>query len=66
MPGTGSIVFYAFPQEVVDQIAERTGGRPVTVEDSESVRRRSGNRPEGSDLPGQPFTQAATVSCRNA
>ena len=31
-PGTGSIVFYAFPQEVVDQIAERTGGRPVTVE----------------------------------
>lgn len=30
--GTGSIVFYAFPQEVVDQIAERTGGRPVTVE----------------------------------
>ena len=32
VPGTGSIVFYAFPQEVVDQIAERTGGRPVTVE----------------------------------
>ncbi len=32
MPGTGSIVFYAFPQEVVDQIAERTGGRPVAVE----------------------------------
>ena len=31
-PGTGSIVFYAFPQEVVDQIAERTGGRPVSVE----------------------------------
>jgi hypothetical protein len=30
--GTGSIVFYAFPQEVVDQIAARTGGRPVTVE----------------------------------
>jgi hypothetical protein len=30
--GTGSIVFYAFPQEVVDQIAERTGGRPVSVE----------------------------------
>jgi len=25
-------VFYAFPQEVVDQIAARTGGRPVTVE----------------------------------
>src|SRR5579864_6576737 len=32
VPGTGSIVFYAFPQEVVNQIAERTGGRPVTVE----------------------------------
>ena len=31
VPGTGSIVFYAFPQEVVDQIAERTGGRPVSV-----------------------------------
>ena len=30
--GTGSVVFYSFPQEVVDQIAERTGGRPVTVE----------------------------------
>ena len=32
VPGTGSIVFYAFPQEVVDQIATRTGGRPVSVE----------------------------------
>jgi len=30
--GTGSIVFYSFPQEVVNQIAERTGGRPVKVE----------------------------------
>ena len=30
--GTGSIVFYSFPQELVNQIAERTGGRPVTVE----------------------------------
>jgi hypothetical protein len=28
---TGSIVFYAFPQELVNMIAERTGGRPVTV-----------------------------------
>jgi hypothetical protein len=28
---TGSIVFYAFPQELVDMIAERTGGRQVTV-----------------------------------
>ena len=25
-------MFYAFPQEVVDQIATRTGGRPVSVE----------------------------------
>ena len=32
VPGTGSIVLYAFPQEVIDQIAERTGGRPVSVE----------------------------------
>ena len=30
--GTGSIVFYSFPQEVVNQIAGRTGGCPVTVE----------------------------------
>ncbi len=30
--GTGSIVFYAFPQEVVNQIAARTGGRPVAVD----------------------------------
>jgi len=29
--GTGSIVFYAFPQEVVNKIVERTGGRPITV-----------------------------------
>jgi len=28
---SGSIVFYAFPQRVVDQIVERTGGRPITV-----------------------------------
>ena len=28
---TGSIVFYAFPQELVNMIAERTGSRPVTV-----------------------------------
>ena len=28
---TGSIVFYAFPQELVNLIAERTGGRQVTV-----------------------------------
>ena len=30
--GTGSILFYAFPQEIVNQIAERTGSRPVAVE----------------------------------
>jgi hypothetical protein len=28
---TGSLVFYAFPQELVNMIAERTGGRRVTV-----------------------------------
>ncbi len=33
---TGSIVFYAFPQELVNMIAERTGGRQVTVVDSRS------------------------------
>jgi hypothetical protein len=29
--GGGSIVFYAFPQELVNKIVESTGGRPVTV-----------------------------------
>ena len=29
--GSGSIVFYAFPQEIVDQIVARTGGRAVRV-----------------------------------
>jgi len=29
--GSGSVVFYAFPQEIVDQIVARTGGRPVAV-----------------------------------
>jgi hypothetical protein len=29
--GIGSIVFYAFPQELVDGIVERTGGRPIMV-----------------------------------
>jgi hypothetical protein len=29
--GNGSIVFYAFPQEMVDAVAERTGGRPIQV-----------------------------------
>ncbi len=35
--GQGSIVFYAFPQEVVDQVVERTGGRPITVAIPEMV-----------------------------
>lgn len=30
--GSGSIVFHAFPQELVDQIVERTGGKAVMVE----------------------------------
>ena len=30
--GNGSIVFYTFPQLIVDKIVERTGGRPVKVE----------------------------------
>lgn len=29
--GNGSIVFYAFPQQIVDLIGERTGGRPAIV-----------------------------------
>jgi hypothetical protein len=28
---SGSIVFYVFLQRVIDQIVERTGGRPITV-----------------------------------
>ena len=28
---SGSIAFYAFPQQLVDQIVDRTGGRPITV-----------------------------------
>jgi tetratricopeptide (TPR) repeat protein len=28
---TGSIAFYAFPQQLVDLVVERTGGRPITV-----------------------------------
>lgn len=35
--GQGSIVFYGFPQEIVDQIVERTGGRSVTVAIPEMV-----------------------------
>ena len=29
--GHGSIVFYAFPQQIVDHIVARTGGRPIAV-----------------------------------
>ncbi|HEV2416441.1 MAG TPA: hypothetical protein VGX94_01420 [Terriglobia bacterium] len=29
--GNGSVVFYALPQEMVNAISERTGGRPVVV-----------------------------------
>jgi hypothetical protein len=28
---SGSIAFYAFPQHLVDQVVEKTGGRPITV-----------------------------------
>jgi hypothetical protein len=46
--GLGSIVFYAFPQQLVDQIVEKTGGRPITVSlpklvDSEVQIDQSGN-----------------------
>ena len=33
--GMGSILFHAFPQEVVNQIAERTGGKKSTVQVSD-------------------------------
>lgn len=45
--GQGSIVFYAFPQEVVDQIVERTGGRPITVAIPEMVDGEIEIDPEG-------------------
>jgi hypothetical protein len=56
--GTGSIVFYSFPQEVVNQIAERTGGRPVTVEVPSLCDGEVEIDSEGRIFLIQPFTQA--------
>ena len=56
--GTGSIVFYSFPQEVVNQIAERTGGRPVTVEIPSLCDGEVEIDREGRIFLVQPFTQA--------
>jgi hypothetical protein len=56
--GTGSIVFYSFPQEVVNQIAERTGGRPVTVEIPNLCDGEVEIDSEGRIFLVQPFTQA--------
>ena len=56
--GTGSIVFYSFPQEVVNQIAERTGGRPVTVEVPNLCDGEVEIDAEGRIFLVQPFTQA--------
>ena len=56
--GTGSIVFYSFPQEVVNQIAERTGGRPVTVEVPNLCDGEVEIDREGRIFLVQPFTQA--------
>jgi len=55
--GTGSIVFYSFPQEVVNQIAERTGGRPVTVEVPSLCDGEVEIDAEGRIFLVQPFTQ---------
>jgi hypothetical protein len=56
--GTGSIVFYSFPQEIVNQIAERTGGRPVTVEIPNLCDGEVEIDAEGRIFLVQPFTQA--------
>lgn len=56
--GTGSIVFYSFPQEVVNQIAERTGGRPVTVEVPNLCDGEVEIDAEGRIFLVQPFTEA--------
>ena len=56
--GTGSIVFYSFPQEVVNQIADRTGGRPVTVEIPNLCDGEVEIDGEGRIFLVQPFTQA--------
>ena len=58
VPGTGSIVFYSFPQEVVNQIAERTGGRPVTVEFPICATAKWKSTGKGRIFLVQPFTQA--------
>jgi len=55
--GTGSIVFYSFPQDVVNQIAERTGGRPVTVEVPSLCDGEVEIDAEGRIFLVQPFTQ---------
>jgi hypothetical protein len=55
--GTGSIVFYSFPQEVVNQIAERTGGRLVTVELPNLCDGEVEIDAEGRIFLVQPFTQ---------
>jgi len=55
--GTGSIVFYSFPQEIVNQIAERTGGRPVTVEVPNLCDGEVEIDSEGRIFLVQPFTQ---------
>jgi hypothetical protein len=57
--GTGSVVFYSFPQEVVNQIAERTGGRPVTVEVPNLCDGEVEIDAEGRIFLVQPFTQAS-------
>ena len=56
--GTGSMVLYSFPQEVVNQIAERTGGRPVTVEIPNLCDGEVESDAEGQIFLVQPFTQA--------
>ena len=35
--GNGSLLFYAFPQEVIDKIGERTGSTPIQVKVPETV-----------------------------
>jgi hypothetical protein len=50
--GTGSIVFYSFPQEVVNQIGRTHRRPPGHGGSSQSVRWRSGNRCGRTDLPG--------------
>jgi hypothetical protein len=55
--GTGSIVFYSFPQEVVNQIAERTGGHAVTVEVPNLCEGEVEIDAEGRIFLVRPFTQ---------